>query len=111
MELYAGIDSCDQELVWRKLRNQGTAMVVLGAGRLGAAIELRISEGNGRLPLSEIKGCLMGTFLLDCRLQLAFEIQPRDLAVYRANQSVVLGMKSGRLGVGYGPTGVVNSKR
>ena len=94
MEIHAGIDRGNQELIWAELRDQrGTVGITVA--RRTAAIVLRISVGNRRLPVAKIEFLLGLPWLLHGGLEFAFKVKLGNLTVHRPDQREITRVRFG----------------
>ena len=95
MKTNAHIDARNQKFIRRELCDQGDTVRVIGPRRT-AAIMLRKSVGDGRLPGAKIQFLLRSTNLFHRSFQFAFKVQFRDLSHHRSQQRKVPRVRGGR---------------
>ena len=110
MEADAGVDACDQELIGTELRYQSCAMKIF-ITRRAAPVILGEAVGDAGLPRAEVQLLLRLAWLLDRRLQFAFEVQACDFPVHRAQQREVGGVRLAHVVAQDIPSGLIHAER
>ena len=111
VELDARIDSGYQELVFRKLRHQRAAMMVLGSRWLSFPAVLRKSERHSSLPVAEVEFFLVLAFFFNRGLHFTLKIKARNLAAHGSDQGKIFGVENRSFVRFIGPSRTVHPER